>query len=226
MNFTPAWLLPPLSILLLWAFYGNFELSWRMANKIAALAGLFIISLTFIIGPLSKFFPLYFGKYKAHRKFLGIAGFVLVALHAILSIIFYYNLDIAYMVSLENPKVLGFYSALIAFLIFLLMTLTSTAEAVRKLGYPLWKSVQMTGYLALALSLLHFFILETTPDGIFKVRTLGMLIFYFTLLALVLRIAVFLLSLPPRKKYEEHISETAAAASQPSSPPSKPDARP
>jgi len=200
--------LPLAIILVLFVFYGNFEVSWGMANKIAALAGLALASITFLLGPLARFWPNLFARYISHRKYLGLFAFALIAAHAILSIVFYYGLSLEKMVY-ENPKVLGFYAASAAFTIFLVMSLTSTQKACEILGYRTWKAVQMTGYLALALSLVHFYILETKGERGFSVRPLGYAVFALGVLALVAK-AVAVLRHRAKTAYEQHVKGEAA----------------
>lgn len=186
------------SILLVWVFYGNFETSWSMAIKVSALAGLFIIAVAFLIGSLSYFFPERFSKYRAYRKFLGLSGFFIILIHVILSLVFYYKLDFDKMFY-SNPKVMALYSGIIAFLILLTMALTSTDKAMKFFtekwgGYGRWKTIQTMGYFALALSLVHVFILETKPDVGLKIRPLGLAILVFSIIVLAARIGVIIAS--------------------------------
>ncbi len=199
------WLVPILVVGALWFTpgYGNGELTWSMANKIAALAGLFILAFTFLIGPLSKFFPHFCGPWRCHRKFLGICGVAMIAVHVILSTVLIYKLDFSAMF-LANAKWMGFYAAVLAFLIFVMMVLTSTPRAMKALGYKRWKELQMVGYLALALAIAHFFLFEIKPNGMFQVRPLGYVVMAAAVLALLARALAWLLDMPARKKFSEH----------------------
>ena len=208
MKVKPVHFLPLVLVLILWVFYGNFEISWSMANKIAALAGLALAAITFLLGPLARFWPNLFAKYITHRKYLGLFAFALIVLHAVLSIVFYYDLSLAKMLY-ENPKVLGFYAASVAFLIFLVMSVTSTQKACDMLGYRTWKMVQMCGYVALLLSLAHFYILETRGDRGFVVRPLGYAVFALGVLALAAKV-VAVARHRAKTAYEQHVRHDAA----------------
>lgn len=51
-------------------------------------------------------------------------------------------------------------SGIIAFVIFTLMTVTSTGNAIAKMGYTKLKKLQRTGYIAFFLVLVHFTVIE------------------------------------------------------------------
>ncbi len=182
--------------------------SLRELNKIAALAGIGLIAAAFIIGPLSRMFPEKLAHYLAWRKFVGIAGFDLAALHSVYSLIEFYKLDIGKML-FSNPKLLGFVSAAIAILIFLTMTLTSNGEAVRRLGYRKWKALQTFGYVGLLLAVVHFVLFETRPGTGFDVRPYALVFLFIPLVALLVRAGMLLVKVPERESFEEHIGETA-----------------
>ena len=205
-----VWAVPILVVLILWAFYGSFEVSVSMANKIAALTALFLISLSLIIGPLSRFWPKIFAPYKQHRKFLGLAGFAFAIVHVSLSLNYVWTKNIlAAALSLSTFKSYGWYAGIAGFLVFLVVSLTSTKGAMLKFGYDKWKAIQMLSYIALVLVIMHFYIMEIKPDGVFRVKPLGMAIFWFAIGALGARVLVLLYNLPHRKKYEEHFAHSA-----------------
>lgn len=199
-----------LVILLTWVFHTNLEISEDAFNMVAAVAGLFIVGAVFLIGPLSRYFPNQFCKYRAYRKFLGLFGFGLILIHVFLSLVFAYHLDVGKMVN-QNPKALGFYSAVIAFFIFLLMSITSTDKAIKlfnqKLGgYNNWKLLQTTGYIAMSLALLHFLILETNENG-FSPGIIGLAVFVFSMIVIAARIVVMIhAKFPAEKTFSEHLS--------------------
>ncbi len=177
--------------------------SLRELNKIFALESIGLISLVFLVGPLSKIKPRIFARFLPWRKPVGIIGFVLALLHAAYSIVFLYGLNLE-KIFFSNPKLLGVLSGIIALIIFFLMTITSTKSAVEKMGYANWKKLQITGYIALFFSIIHFVILETKPDIGFDVRPFGQLFLLISVLALVLRVIATIHNLPQRKSFEEH----------------------
>ncbi|MBD3210806.1 hypothetical protein GF318_05475 [Candidatus Micrarchaeota archaeon] len=159
-------------------------------NRVFALASVAVVGITFIIGPLGKFSKTA-NRLKVYRKYLGISAFVLMLAHGALSAVYIFDMDFVYMF-LENSRTLQFYSALFAFLIFFLMTITSTQKAITLLGPRNWKMLQTSGYVAMALGMLHF-MLANTNGGFSIGRIYAMLIFVFGLVAVAFRVLVFLL---------------------------------
>lgn len=192
--------------LLLFFFYGYGEATSLMFNKIAGLLALVLIGITFLIGPLSYFFPVIFDQFKTYRRFLGVSGFLVAVLHAILSFLFYFHGNFSFMLfDPNNEHILGVYLGIIAIGIFLLMAITSTDKAVELLGFKRWKVLQTTGYLALILVMLHFIFMETNK-GVFVIkRPLGRVIFVFGFLVLLARIIVFILTLTKGGPKDEEI---------------------
>ncbi len=181
--------------------------SLKELNKVAALAAIGLIAITFILGPLSKIFPKIFSQFLFTRKFIGLSGFVFAFLHALYSVIVIYELDLNKML-FANPKIVGFISAVISLFIFFLMSITSTEKAVKVMGYKNWKTLQTTGYIALFLAILHFIILEIKPGKGFDVRPFGVLFLFIALVALILKILTLFIKVPERKSFQEHVSHS------------------
>jgi DMSO/TMAO reductase YedYZ heme-binding membrane subunit len=180
--------------------------SLRELNKVIALEAIGLISITLLLGPLSKFMPRIFTVFLYMRKPLGIAGFVLAAAHGIYSAAEVYQLDINQMI-FQNSKAWGLVSAIIALAIFFIMTITSTKEAVARMGYKKWKTLQTFGYAGLFFAILHFFIFESKPGIGLDVRPFGLLFFYLGIAALLLKLLSVLLSAPERESFGEHFGE-------------------
>ncbi len=178
--------------------------SLKELNKVFALEAIGLISLVFLVGPLSRRWPHVFGWCLPFRKPLGITGFAFALAHGIYSLIVFYQLDFNRMF-FQNPKVLGLLAAFFALLVFSLMVVTSTKEAVVRLRYKKWKALQTFGYVGLLFALLHFFILENKPAVGLEVRPYGMLFFYLAAAALLLRLAFVFLKISPRNSFEEHV---------------------
>lgn len=186
--------------------FKDFNNSLKELNKVAALAGIGLIAICFLMGPLSRFFPTLFAHYLVYRKAVGLGGFGFVLLHSVYSFIEFYKLDIDKMI-FSNTKGLGIALAMVAFAIFLAMTLTSTAGAVKRMGYPKWKALQTFGYVGLFLSIIHFVVLETKPDKGLDVRPFGLLFLAIAIIALIVRIGMVFVKAPERSKFEHHIGE-------------------
>lgn len=186
--------------------FKDFSGSMRELNKVAALAGIGLIAICFLMGPLSRLFPTPFAHYLVYRKSVGIAGFGLALLHSAYSLIEFYKLDINRML-FANPKLLGFVTAIAALAIFLAMTLTSTAWAVKRMGYSKWKALQTFGYIGLFFAIIHFIVLETKPDVGLDVRPFGLLFLALAIIALAVRVGMVFVKAPERTKFEHHIGE-------------------
>ena len=170
------------ALLLYYLFYRGralFDLgTW---NRIFAFGAVFLLGLSFLLGPLNYFWPRLFAVELHHRKALGLWGFFFVSAHILISFF------IARDEMLRHPWSMSF--AIVAFLIFIIMAITSTAYWVQRLGYARWKSVQRTGYLAFFLVLLHVGILEI---GEITEHPLIPIAFVFMILVLLARIIIFL----------------------------------
>ncbi|MBI2036389.1 ferric reductase-like transmembrane domain-containing protein [Candidatus Microgenomates bacterium] len=181
--------LPLWYFLLLFFFYGYRQVSFSMMNKIAGLLALMLLGTSFLIGPLSYFLPQVFTQFKIYRKYLGISGFAVAVIHALLSFYSYFNMNLAFMLfDSKNEHLLGVWLGILAILIFLTMTVTSTKKAIEMMGAANWKKLQTGGYLALGLVMAHFIFMETN-NGLFII-----------LVVLIARLLVLLLSLKKKKK--------------------------
>jgi DMSO/TMAO reductase YedYZ heme-binding membrane subunit len=188
----PLWVL-----IIFFLFNPSFE---KVAiNSTTAFVGLTLAGITFILGPLPRFVK-QASRLKIYRRYLGLSSFAFIVVHAAISIIIVYDLDLSFMLSPDNPRMLQVYSAVFAFLIFFLMSVTSSAGAIRMLGPRRWKLLQTSGYIAIALALVHF-MFANTRGGMFNIgRTYAELVFIFGLIVIIVRIFVFVLEKTSRKK--------------------------
>ncbi|HLC67833.1 MAG TPA: ferric reductase-like transmembrane domain-containing protein [archaeon] len=172
-------------------------------NNSFAIAATFIIGICFITGPLSRLKP-HFVHLLKYRKPLGLWGFAFAAIHAGAALIL--NLDT--ITSAEN--IISTISAVIAFVIFLAMALTSRVKYIKSMGYEKWKKLQRTGYIAFFFVLLHFTLINNMA---FVNRQIGQLLFAFALFVLLLRMLVILLgkreAYKPEEFHEVHEIEPA-----------------
>ncbi|MEK7505883.1 MAG: ferric reductase-like transmembrane domain-containing protein [Patescibacteria group bacterium] len=134
-----------------------------ISNKAVALASVIIIGMAFVIGPLTRFFPRTFEKLHPLRKSLGLWGFGLAALHALISIVLlgpkYYS---KFYLPDGGLNLVGQSSLLfgaMAFMVFAIVAITSLPYMEEVLGRTRWRSVQRLGYSAYFLVLLHVFIM-------------------------------------------------------------------
>lgn len=157
------------------------------ANAIVAFSAVIILGLAMIAGSLAKFVkPL--SKYAHFRKEFGLIGFALAAVHIALVIpILIYSDEPAFFATAVSVAV-----AAVAFMIFLLMALTSTDAWMKILGQDNWKNLQRTGYIALVLVMFHVMLLD---KGAFLTRLTGQIAIGFVLLILLLRALAFIANL-------------------------------
>ena len=158
-----------------------------------AIAATFVIGLCFVLGPLSRMKSSTFIPMLRYRKPLGLWGFLFASIHVAAVLV------IAFDTITAPENIYSMAGGIIAFIIFTLMAVTSTGKAIAKMGYPKWKKLQRTGYIAFFLVLLHFTVLD---NGAFVSRQLGQLLFGFVLLVLLIRILMIIAG--KKEAYKEH----------------------
>lgn len=188
----------PLGLLFIYYwFYNKGILSGTEAVKTSGLWAISLLSLTLVIGPLSRVFPI-IEHLKAHRKVWGVTSFWAAVAHVLLVIHFYWKWDLSRLWDITNPKYTGVVTGLLALCILGLVTWTSKKSVIAKTDPRVWKIIQTTSYLALSLAVLHFFYMEQ-KDGVLVIkRLLGQITFYFSILVLAARLLIVLL--PSRNK--------------------------
>jgi DMSO/TMAO reductase YedYZ heme-binding membrane subunit len=186
--------------------FSNMNESFKELNRVTALAGLALVSIAFLIGPLSKIFPSRFQKFLAWRKLIGRAGLVLVIWHAFYSFFDFYSADIGKAFAENNA--LATIPAALGLLIFLMMSITSNDDFVKRIGYENWKKLQTIGYLGLFFAIMHFAVNSMRPDKVFYMKPSEIFIFSLAVFALSIRIVTIFIKLPERKKFEEHFGKT------------------
>ncbi len=158
-----------------------------------AIAATVVIGICFVLGPLSRIRQSYVQQLR-YRKPLGLWGYLFAAIHVAGALI------IAFDTIVDPDNFYSIISGIIAFAIFTLMAATSTGRSIARLGYPKWKKLQRTGYIAFFLVLIHFTIIE---NGAFVSRQLGQALFGFVLLVLLLRILMILAGKKEAYRQEE-----------------------
>lgn len=188
----------PLGLFLLYFKFYNFgKFIPSEMIKTTGLMAISLLALTLIAGPIARFIPS-LDILKAHRKFWGITSFLFIILHLCLVIIFYFKFNFLRLFDLSNPKFMGLTTGVLATVILLLVTLTSNKKALKHLDPKVWKTIQTASYLALILSIAHFYLMEQVNGILIIKRVLGQITFWFALLVIVIRLIV--LFLPPKSK--------------------------
>lgn len=178
--------------LLLFSYFGA-QLDARILTRVYALEALVLISLAFLIGSLSRFWPGTFDAFKHHRRPLGILGVLSASSHVFT----------VYVSFSWEPKSLGFLAPWAGFLIFCTMVVVSTQYFLKRLRYDQWKRIQLVGYLALALVISHMaYVLWW---GFRNVSAPEWFVFGLGFFALLARLAAFLAGTPDERSYAEHV---------------------
>lgn len=179
--------------------FENFPLF--ISNKAVAMAATILIGLSFLLGPLARFWPNVFAAHIYLRKHLGVSGFGLAALHAIMSLVLlnpanysrFYTESGKFNLVGESSMLFG----ILAFLIFATITITSLPPIANHMHPGQWKIVQRMGYLAYIFVLLHVVIMgfrgwfrpESWQYGMASISLISALFIIFVLLMRVLVIA-------------------------------------
>jgi sulfoxide reductase heme-binding subunit YedZ len=166
-------------------------------NRVFALAGLAIVGMTFLIGPLARYSKR-INRLKIHRRYLGVAGFLVLLIHSIISFWLFYSLDLGIMFNPANPLLGAALSGTMCFLIFLAMTITSTKAAMRMMGRN-WKLLQNTGYLAMVFSMSHFAWTQLGLKGVIATNLVAWIVFFFGLAVIFARLFVYFASMRKQK---------------------------
>jgi len=186
------WALPVGLFILYFTLYNFGKFTPPEMIKTTGLMAIALLSITLVIGPLSRFVPS-INVFKAHRKFWGISSFVFLVIHACLVVIIYFELNIFGIFNTASPKFIGLFAGFISLLVLLLVTVTSNHRLIKHLNPEMWKKIQTTSYIALTLAVIHFYLMEL-KDGVLVInRSLGQITFWFATIVVLFRLIVFFL---------------------------------
>ncbi|HEY4510877.1 MAG TPA: hypothetical protein VJG29_00725 [Candidatus Paceibacterota bacterium] len=181
------------------------DLPFFISNKAIALSAIVFIALSYALGSLARFWPRIFAPTLSARKFLGLLGFSLAAIHGFISLLIFSS---AYYPKffLESGKLtltgeLSLLFGILAFFVFSLVAISSMPAVAKSMEVKRWLAVQRIGYLGLVLVLLHVFFmgfeawLEPSgwPGGLLPISLVAAIV-----IALVLLIKVTALIFPKR----------------------------
>lgn len=137
-------------------------------NKVLAGVAMTLLALTFIIGPITRYFDR-FDKWLGYRKEIGIVAGFLAVLHGIIS---YYLLPIEFPREWIEFTTLQFGAGLIGAGLLVFLFLISFKKTITLLGAGSWWFLQRWGLrLVIALTLLHVYVMKW--DGWVKWLTQG-----------------------------------------------------
>lgn len=145
---------------------GAEQIPLYIANKAIALTAAILIGISFIIGPLARFWPKRFVPKLPLRKHFGVFGFGLAAFHVLLSLIIF---DPAYFPrffaagaaggKLTFEAELSMLVGALAIFIFSAVSITSLPSVEREMKPKQWLFIQRLGYIAFALVALHVLVM-------------------------------------------------------------------
>lgn len=172
-----------------------------IANKAVALSATILIGLSFLLGPLARFFKDQFAPHLYLRKHLGVIGFTVASLHAVMSLVLFdpsyyprlYSEGGKLNLSGESSMLFG----ILSFLIFAAISITSLPPVEKHMHPDQWKLVQRLGYLAYVFVLAHvaimgyggWFRIESWQYGLASISLISALFIIFVLTMRVLVIA-------------------------------------
>ena len=162
-------------------------------NKAVGQTAVIFIGLSFLLGPLCKVFH-FLSHHIQYRKYFGLFGFGFVVLHVVFSLLQWSD---RFNLQWYLDHLVGIIAAIIATLIFTVLALTSRASIMRSLGGPRWKMIQRTGYVAVALVLIHIYAASGSRWQQWFAGEVDMptsfLIFVFGIVVIVARLIAFLI---------------------------------
>ncbi len=179
--------------LYLFASRGNFDL--YIANKALANASLILIGLSMALSGICYFWD-FADKKISYRKYIGVVGFVMALIHAVISLWFLPK-RFNWAFFLDNLET--FIPGLLALVLLAGMVLLSHQHAAKKVGGALWrKLLRWLGYSAVILIIVHFGLMKYKgwikwfKTGEPALPPLSFWIVIFAIAVLVLRVCLWL----------------------------------
>lgn len=130
-----------------------------ISNKALSLSAVAFISLSYILGPLSHFFPKMFDPAKNLRKYFGLLGFGLAAFHGALSLLLftpaYYPKFFYETGKLTLVGELSMLFGVLSFFVFSIIAIVSIPAVSKDMDKSQWLKMQHMGYTGCILVLLH-----------------------------------------------------------------------
>lgn len=180
-----------------------------ISNKAIALTAVVLIAISFLLGPLARFWPRTFVSLLYLRKYFGLFGFGLAAVHTLISLLLftqgYYPKFFGTQGKLNLVGELSMLFGVVAFFIFLIVAVTSFPRVKAGIAPKRWKIIQRLGYLAFVFVMLHVAIMgvagwlkpEGWPGGLLPISLIAFIVILVTLLA---RIVVLALPIKPQAR--------------------------
>jgi DMSO/TMAO reductase YedYZ heme-binding membrane subunit len=164
-----------------------------ISNKAIALGAVVLISISYLLGNLARFFPRVFSRIVYLRKYFGLLGFGLASIHTLMSLILlrpYYYGKFFDGDSLNLVGELSLLFGVIALFIFSVVAIISLPSIVRTMEPGSWRSGQRKGYIALMFVMTHVYTMgirgwltpDEWPGGLLPISLVAFIAISFTLL--------------------------------------------
>lgn len=131
---------------------GSFSL--YTINRVLADVSLLLIGLSFALSGICYYWN-FADHFIIYRKQLGVVGFVYAVMHTLISF-FLPHAQPFLLYYLQPDNLVGFISAVIAFIIYAGMIMVSTKYVIQHIGGQMWRKLLRVGYIAYFFSILHF----------------------------------------------------------------------
>ncbi|MEX0931044.1 MAG: ferric reductase-like transmembrane domain-containing protein [Candidatus Paceibacterota bacterium] len=200
------------SALYLWARRWGMPLedvAFKLSFAGLAVAGTALLALSFLLGPLARFWPNTFVKHLPLRKEYGIVGYFIIVAHVVWGLATLTPARYPKFFSdgsLEATTILLLLFGGVAFVLFSVVAFTSIPKIAKRMSPKTWKNTQRIGYLALFLALIHFSVVKYkgwlnvdgwpyVPDSIpllslVPLPPLSLILFLFIVFVFVMRVMV------------------------------------
>lgn len=155
-------------------------------GKATVITAIILISLTLLLGPLSRFFPKQFRHDLVYRKPLGLSGYFFVLAYGVINF------------SILTRELLPTVFWTIALIILSFQAAGVSPRAIKLMGFEKWKKLQIVGYIALAFMVLSF---VSIGGGSFLKTTIGKSVL--TLALITIGMKVLVITLGKKKKHSK-----------------------
>jgi len=139
------------------------ELPLFISNKAISLSAIIFIVLSYALGSMARFWPGIFVPALNFRKFFGLLGFGLAAIHGLISLLIftpaYYPKFFSSAGKLNLIGELSMLFGVLAFFVFSLVAISSISAVANSMGQEHWLKIQRFGYLGLFLVFFHVFVM-------------------------------------------------------------------
>ncbi len=142
-------------VVALYYFVQRGTFSLFIANRVAADVSILLIGLSFALSGLCYFWN-FADHFIIYRKHLGVIGFIYALFHTYFALFMSSRAKPYVIYYLQEDRLIPFLSAVIAIIMYAGMVYISRKSMVQKLGGKLWRQLLRLGYIAYALSILHF----------------------------------------------------------------------